>query len=149
MAITHEGLNVSREVGDKRSEATALFILGSLIQHHHYDVRATEPLVAGLRLFWQVGDRLGMAWCLEALAGPATASGQLEVAAQFLGAAETLREQVAVSLQPAEQASYQRHLNATRSAFQHSAAFRDAWKTGRALSPSDAVTLAAEMGREM
>ncbi|HYI26084.1 MAG TPA: hypothetical protein VD767_11805, partial [Thermomicrobiales bacterium] len=119
--------------------------LGSLMQHHHVDVRAAKPLVDGLRLFWQVGDRLSMAWCLEALAGPATASGQAEVAARFLGAAEALREQVGVSIQPAEQATYQRHLEATRGAVPHSAGFRDAWETGRALSPSDVLILAAGM----
>ncbi len=145
VAVAREGLQLSREVGDKRSAATALFILGSLIQHHADDPRATEPLLEGLLLFRQVGDRLGMAWCLEALAGPATASGRPELAAQLCGAAEGLREQLGVPLQPAERPAYQRHLDAARRAVPSPAAFSQAWATGRALPLDAVVALAGEL----
>lgn len=148
MAITREGLQVAREVGDRRSEAIALFILGSLVQHHEVDVHAIGPLVEGLRLFWQVGDRLGMAWCLEALAGPAVALGRPDAAGRFFGAAEALREQVSVPLQPAEQSSYQRHLDATRGAFDDPGALHDAWAEGRGLQPNDLLDVAEELRRE-
>ncbi|CAA9551893.1 MAG: hypothetical protein AVDCRST_MAG19-777, partial [uncultured Thermomicrobiales bacterium] len=143
-AVAREGLVLSREVGDKRSAATALFILGSLAQHHCYDPRAIDPLVEGLSLYRQVGDRLGVAWCFEALAGPATAGGRPDLAALLLGAAEALREQVSIPLQPAERPSYQRHLDATRSALGQ-AAFDAAWARGRALPLETVAALPAEL----
>ena len=145
MATTLEGLQVSREVGDKRSEATAQFILGSLIQHHQYDIQAIDPLVHGFRLYHQVGDRLGMAWCLEALAGGATGHGLPEMAAQFLGAAESMREAVGIGLKPAERAAYQRHLDDTREAFDSSEAFAESWQSGRSLSSGDLLRMASEL----
>ncbi|MDQ3779911.1 MAG: tetratricopeptide repeat protein, partial [Chloroflexota bacterium] len=145
MAVARGGLQLSREVGDKRSAATALFILGSLIQHHGHDPRATDPLVEGLLLYREVGDRLGVAWCLEALAGPATASGRPELAAQLCGAAEVLREEVGVALQPAERPAYQRHLDAARRAVPTPAAFRQTWASGRALPLDAVVAMAAEL----
>ncbi|MDP9355998.1 MAG: tetratricopeptide repeat protein [Chloroflexota bacterium] len=145
MIAAREGLQLSREVGDKRFAATALFILGSLLQHHEYDPRATDPLVEGLLLYRQVGDRLGLAWCLEALAGPATASGRPELAANLCGAAEVLRKQVGVPLKPAERPAYHRHLDAARAACPSPAAFREAWATGRALPLDAVVALAAEL----
>jgi hypothetical protein len=83
-----------------------------------------------------------MGWCIEALAGPAAAGGQPDLAARLLGAAEALREQVGVSLQPAERPAYERHLGAARSALRD-ADFRRAWETGRQLSPEEAADLAA------
>ena len=113
-AIAAEGLQLSRELGDKRSTATALFILGSLYQHEGADPRAVAPLVEGLLLYHQTGDRLGMAWCLEALAGPATVAGQPDLAARLCGASDLLREAVQVPLQPAERPAYDRHMDAAR-----------------------------------
>ena len=134
IAVTREGLQRSREVGDKRSAAMALFILGSLIQHDEIDVRAIDPLVEGLLLYRTVGDRLGIAWCLEALAGPASVSGRPELAVQILGAAEALRDQVGVALQPAERPAYQRHVAAARDAVSVPEEFSQAWATGRTLA---------------
>ena len=145
MAVTREGLELSREVGDKRTAAMALFILGSLIQHHETDVRAIDPLLEGLALYRQIGDRLGMAWCLEALAGPAIVVGWPEVAVQVLGAAEALREQVGVPLQPAERPAYQRHVAASRDAVPGSEEFSQAWAIGRTLNLDAVVALTADL----
>lgn len=144
MAVVGEGLQISREVGDKRSTATALFTLGSLIQYREDDPRATGPLVEGLLLYQQVDNRLGIAWCLEALAGPATASGRPWLAAQLCGAAETLREQVGVPLKPAELPAYHRHLDAARAALDP-VEFRQAWATGRETLLDTVIAMVAEL----
>ncbi len=149
VAIAREGLQLSRDVGDKRSTATALFIMGSLQQLHSIDPRAADPLLEGLLLFQHVGDKRGMAWCLEALAGPATASGRPDLAARLLGAAEALREEVRVPIQPAERPAYERHLNAARSALSH-ADFDAARAIGRrrplAETVSDALGMTHAIG---
>lgn len=145
MTVAREGLHLSREVGDRRTAAMALFILGSLIQHHEIDPAAAEPLMKGLLVYRQVGDRLGMVWCLEALSGPATTAGRPELAAQLLGAAEMLRDQVGVPLQPAERAAYHRHVNAARRVLADPAAFQQAWAAGRALDLDGAVAMAVEL----
>jgi predicted ATPase/DNA-binding SARP family transcriptional activator len=143
LAVAGEGLARSREVGDKQSAATALFILGSLSQHHGHDPRAADLLVEGLLLYRQVGDRLGVAWCIEALAGPAAATGQPELAATLCGAAESLREHLGVPLKPAERPAYERHVAAARAALSE-AGFRAAWTTGRHLPLEAVVDLAIE-----
>lgn len=145
MTVAREGLQLSREVGDKRTTAMALFILGSLIQHHQVDPAAIEPLVEGLIVYRQVGDRLGMVWCLEALSGPATITGRPELAAQLLGAAEVLRDQVGVQLQQAERAAYGRHVNAAHGVLPDPTAFGQAWAAGRALDLDAAVAIAVEL----
>lgn len=145
MTVAREGLHLSREVGDRRTAAMALFILGSLIQHHEIDPAAAEPLMEGLLDYQQVGDRLGMVWCLEALSGPAATTGRPELAAQLLGAAEVLRDQVGVPLQPAERAAYHRHVNAARRVLPDPAAFQQAWAAGRALDIDAAVAMAVEL----
>lgn len=145
MAIAADGLQLSRGVGDKRSAATALFILGSLQQLQRIDPRAAEPLSEGLLLFQQVNDKRGIAWCLESLAGPATARGEPELAARLLGAAEALREAVRVPVQLAERPAYERHRGAAHEAL-GDVAFDAAWATGRqqpiAAVITEAVTLA-------
>jgi hypothetical protein len=67
------------------------------------------------------------------------------VAVQVLGAAEALREQVGVPLQPAERPAYQRHVAASRDAVPGSEEFSQAWAIGRTLNLDAVVALTADL----
>jgi hypothetical protein len=96
------------------------------------DDRATALYKESLTLYRELGNKHGLAECLEGLAGVAVAQWQLERAARLLGAAETLREVTGAPLSPGERARYDRDVSAGRVGLGE-AAFAAAWAMGKAM----------------
>ena len=83
--------------------ATALNRLGTVAHAQGDDGRATALYEESLTLCRELGDKHGLAECLEGLAGVAVAQQHLERAARLLGAAAALREAIGAPLSPREQ----------------------------------------------
>ena len=103
------------------------------------DGRATALYEESLALCRELGDKHGLAECLEGLAGVAVAQQQLERAARLLGAAETLREATGAPLSPGERVRYDRDMSAVRAGLGE-AAFAAAWATGKAMPLEQVIT---------
>lgn len=100
--------------------------------------RAVPLLTEALALHRSRNGQLGIAWCLEGLAAVASAVGQAERAARYLGAAEMLRENIGAPLPPADRDGYDGAVAIVRAAL-GSAAFTAAWEAGRALPLEHAI----------
>jgi DNA-binding CsgD family transcriptional regulator len=90
-SASSEGMRLSREVGDLYTLKVWLLNLGTaaLIAGEH---AASKPLFAeALRIAHQVDDRVQLAYLLDALGCHAARSGHERLAAQLLGAADTVR----------------------------------------------------------
>jgi predicted ATPase/DNA-binding CsgD family transcriptional regulator len=83
-----ESLAASRRLGDTWTESHALWGLGLARLSRGQPGEAEAAMQSALRLMRDVGDRTGMALCLEGLALAAAASGDAERAAWLMGAAE-------------------------------------------------------------
>ena len=108
-----------------------------------------QEAAAGYRktiLMWQkVGHRGAVAHQLESFAFVAEALEQMERAARLFGAAESLREKIAMSMDPQERAEYDQQVAALRDRMDEEA-FTSAWKEGRALSMEEAISYAISGG---
>ena len=85
-----------------------------------------------------LGDKLGIAECLEGLGGLAGIRGQSEQAARLFGAAEALRQAVGAPLSPVDRADYERRVAQAR-AGRDEAAFEAAWRQGREMKLEQAI----------
>ena len=105
---------------------------------------AEAQFAESLTLLQELGDKNGVAACLEGLAETAGAQGQPERCARLFGAAEALREVIGTVLTPPERADYDRAIMSARAAL-GDAAFQAAWTVGQSLSLEQAVASALEM----
>ena len=113
--------------------------LAALGQGDH--ARATALFAEALALFRKLGDPLGIAECLEGLAGVAGARGEGERAARLYGAADSLRESIGAPLPSGNHPRYERHLAASRSQL-YETAWKKAWAEGQVMTPGEAVAYA-------
>jgi DNA-binding CsgD family transcriptional regulator len=99
-AASSEGVRLSREVGDLYTLKVWLLNLGTaaLIAG---ELASSKPLFAeALRIAHQIDDRVQQAYLLDALGCHAAGSGQARLAAQLLGAADTVRTGAGASVMP-------------------------------------------------
>ncbi len=68
---------------------------------------ALEFINSSLNLREEIGDKLGLAQCYEALAYLKISIEELELAAKMLVKAESLRREIAAPLPPIDQEAYQ------------------------------------------
>jgi hypothetical protein len=112
--------------------ALALCRLGTVAYTQGDDDRATALYGESLTLRRELGNKHGLAECLEGLAEVAVTQRQLEHAVRLLGAAAALREATGAPLSPGERARYDRDVSAMRAGLGE-AAFAAAWATGKAM----------------
>jgi hypothetical protein len=86
-----------------------------------------------LRLFADLGDRGGVAQCLEELASVCFKQGQSKVATRMLSTAHTLRQEIAMPIESKGRAEYAKLLSGLRSALGEEA-FTEAWTMVEALT---------------
>ena len=103
--------------------------------------RASELYRQSLTLLRTLSDRSGIAEALERLAGIVGAGDQPEAGPRLFGAADALREAIAVARSELERGDYNRDVEATRARLSE-IAFSAAWEVGRALSMERAIELA-------
>jgi predicted ATPase/DNA-binding CsgD family transcriptional regulator len=132
-----------RERGERWNRSYALWGLGLATWLLGDAERAAELVRAALRIKRQVGDQVGAAHCIEALAWIAASRRRPAHAALLLGAAAAAREAIPATLPPPLGPHHEAtHATASR-ALGHDA-FAAGLAQGRALSPSRRVAAALE-----
>ncbi|MGH6944447.1 MAG: tetratricopeptide repeat protein, partial [Geminicoccaceae bacterium] len=139
------------ERADVRSMAASRATLGAARLRHGDLAEASELFRESLRSRFQIGDKGGIAWCLEWMAEAALATRAPPHApahaAHLLGAASALRVALASPIDPVDQPEYERLL-ATVQAELSDPAFVAAWEAGRAMTVEDVVALALDPDRD-
>jgi predicted ATPase/DNA-binding SARP family transcriptional activator len=115
--------------------------LGFLAEQRGQAAEARQLHRRALEASRALGQRRGVALALEGLAGAAGLSGEYELSARLLGAAESVRRAASAPSAPAEQAGIDRITAAARAALGE-AGFGTAYHRGLAQTPEDATTLA-------
>lgn len=135
-----EALQKARQEQDADSIATILVNLGSasVLQQER---TSTPLLIESLQLFVRLGNRIGVAFCLEALGAAAGLAGQPERAAKLMGAAAALREEIHAPVQPANRVHYEQMITLGRGSVAE-AQFQQWWALGRRMDYAVAVALA-------
>jgi non-specific serine/threonine protein kinase len=103
---------------------------------------ARQHLEEALSVFHNLGDRMGMAWCLAGLGSAAALDEEPERAVRLWGAAEALRQAIGCRPAPAARATYERLVAEGRA--QLGDAFDTAWAEGQALSLDRALAEAQD-----
>jgi len=97
-AAATEGVRLAREAGDRYALGMMLLNLGSAALLAG-DLDESRPLLAeGLQIAHQIDDRVGQFHLLDALGCHAALSGQARLAAQLLGAADTVRTEAGANV---------------------------------------------------
>jgi predicted ATPase/DNA-binding SARP family transcriptional activator/DNA-binding CsgD family transcriptional regulator/Flp pilus assembly protein TadD len=133
-----ESLALFREIGDSSNIAIGLIhsALAALTQGEHGQVQMlTEE---SLEFLQKAGNRQHIADCLEIMAGAAGAQGRAHRAGRLWGAAEALREEIGVLLQPEDRSVLDPYLSAARSSLGE-AGWQVALAEGRAMMPEQAI----------
>jgi DNA-binding NarL/FixJ family response regulator len=140
-AAATEGVRLSRETNDLYSLGMMLLNLGSAALMAG-DPDGARPLCAeALRVAHRIDDRVGQFYSLDALGCGAAGSGQARVAAQLLGAAETIRLQAGARVMPCLEPLLARAEETAVAALGPSR-FDAEFRAGRCLSRSAAIGLA-------
>src|SRR5207302_254972 len=140
--LLEESLALFREQDEIRGMALALTNLGQVAGEEGDHGRAVNCFKEALERFREVGDRRGMAECLEGLAiaygGGAGAPGSAEHAARLTGAAVALREATGSGLAPIDRAHLER-MEAAARVLLGDAGWLAAWAEGRAMTPEQVM----------
>jgi hypothetical protein len=100
--------------------------------------QAIACFVESLTLSWEESNLRDIAYCLEGLAGVASAQARPERAARLFGAAAALRELINHPLPPVSRSDYERDVAAARALIDEQF-FEAAWAKGRALTLEQAI----------
>lgn len=139
-AVGAEGLTIFRELGLEWGIAWISINLALAAAHTGQADQARAFATESLQLCLVLGSQDGLAEGLEVLAGVATP----EQTAQLLGAAHALREAVGAP-RSAGSAAHCERLTQAATARLGAAQFQTAWRAGQALTPAEAVALAARV----
>jgi len=144
--LHEESLAIRRELKDSGGIAYSLSGLGdvALAQGDYLAAGAFSRDALSIRR--ALGDKMGIAELLEKQAAVFGAIGNALLAAHIGGAAERLREEIGSPLTPDERLRHDRHMAAARAAMEDDAAFKLAWKEGRAMSPEQAIEASLRAG---
>jgi hypothetical protein len=113
-ALYESSLALCREMAYARGLARALHGLGLLARDRRDDGAAWRLLAESLTLQQRIRSRLGIARTLVAMADLAANSGDTILAARWIGAADTVCEQLGIPLPPAERIDHQRRVDGVR-----------------------------------
>jgi len=138
-----QSLALYREIGDGWQSGIVLWGVGVTATALGRFDEARADFTECLNNAWDLGNRWGVPYPLEAFAALAVAEGQYTRAASLLGAAEALRAKLGISPEPADHPAVREIL---ASAAEHfiSDDVEEARRAGRELSIEQAVALALE-----
>jgi hypothetical protein len=105
---------------------------------------AQRILGESLKIRQELGDKGGIAWCLEKLALMAQNLGQNTRAARLYGAASGIRRSIDSVIDPADQPEYEQNLTALQRDLGEDD-YRLSWAEGLAMSLDEAVAAAFEL----
>ena len=132
-------ITAAEDLGDDYGLATSRHGLGLLRAAQDDHAQALALQRQALAGYQELGERLWVTACLEAIATTVSAMGQAEPAARLLGAAETLRTQTGLPTWFADQAVYEKSAGTARASLGDKA-FSAAWDTGAAATLDEVVT---------
>jgi non-specific serine/threonine protein kinase len=145
MVFLEESLTLFQDIGDSLNIAIGLMYsaLAALIKGENERVEALSQ--ESLDLLQKAEDKQYIADCLEIMAGGAGAQGRAQRAARLWGAAEAMREDIGVPLQPEDRELLDHYLATARSSLGE-VAWQLAIAEGRAMMPEQAIeySLSAE-----
>jgi predicted ATPase len=136
-ACCQESLTIFRELGVTRGVAYALNNLGASALEQGDVAGAQSCFDEALALVRELGETRMVAYCLEGLGGVAVLRGDVARAGRLLGAAEAVRETLAIPLAPAERVLYDRYIARARTL--DAQAFAAAWAVGKWLTPEQVL----------
>jgi predicted ATPase len=139
-ALLEESLALRLEVGNLQWIVWARYALGDVARSEGDWAAARQAYREALELVRQTGLKSEAAHMLERLGAVAVTQGRPELAAQILGGADILREEVDCTLPPLDQADHDRDVAVVRGKL-GPAAFDKAWSAGRAMTLQEAVEL--------
>jgi non-specific serine/threonine protein kinase len=125
--------------------AHSLHNLASVVRHQGDHEQAARFQREGLAAYQQVGDKSGIATCLERMAMLACARAEAESAVRLFAIAESLRESVGEPPSPAERAASECALAAVETTLGE-APFAAIWAAARALAYEDGLAYAIQAG---
>jgi non-specific serine/threonine protein kinase len=138
-----ECLVICRESGDVQRKAFALGNSGLVANHQGDYEQAESRIKEALGLHRDLNAKYPFAMDLAFLAGPITAQGNPERAAQLLGASEALLKAMGLGQQPQDQPIVDRFEAAVRQQLNEEA-FKAAWEKGQSMSLEQAIAYALE-----
>ena len=141
--VYKEALAGFASIGDRRCQASSQKNLAQLAAQQGDHHAARRLFVDSLRVRHEFGDELGVAECLDGLAGVAAAAGRREHAVTLLGAAAARRDAAGAEPLSEDRALTEALLAALRGALTHSS-FDGAWAEGAALD-ADGVIARAQL----
>jgi hypothetical protein len=139
-AVLEETAAVLRALQERTELAAALVALGNVKRAQGNVARAALLLAEGLELYWQTGDRLGVATALEGFAGLVVVE-DAERAARLFGTAEAMRAAIGAPLPPVDHRAYAQALSAIRTRLDERT-LAGLWAQGQAMRVEDAVAYA-------
>jgi predicted ATPase/DNA-binding SARP family transcriptional activator/DNA-binding CsgD family transcriptional regulator/Flp pilus assembly protein TadD len=147
-ALLDESLALFREIGDSSNIAVSLMnsALATLSKGDHGRVQALCE--ESLKLLQKAQDTQHIADCLGIMASAAGARGSAKRAARLWGAAEALREEVGVPLQPEDRMVLDPYLATARSSLGE-IAWRTTLVEGRAMTSEQAIEYALDAGESL
>jgi tetratricopeptide (TPR) repeat protein len=145
-AALEEALAIDRELQFPTAIASVLLNLGTLMLDRGELVRAQAHFHESLDLHWQLGEKDGVAYCLEGTAGilatGTDAESAAEQAARLFGVAARIRREIHMPLSPTERVRYDHHCDILRKKLGMSR-FESAWVEGEQLPITEAVAQAS------
>ena len=137
-SLARESLDSYRELDSWLFIAWTLCIEGRVEVQRSDLSAACSSYQESLALAQKPGEEWLTPFKLEGLAGVVAAQGAGRWAAQLWGAAEALREVLAVPLMPADRADYEQAVQGARAQL-GAPAFAAAWHEGRAMTPEQVL----------
>jgi predicted ATPase/transcriptional regulator with XRE-family HTH domain len=131
--LIEESLGLYREMGNREDFARSLFYLGRVAESLGDYAAARALYEESLAIGRVVGDNLGIASCLEGLAGLFGAQGEPVRAVGLWGVADALREAMGTPIPPVYRADYERSLAAARAQLGEKTVAA-AWAEGRMMT---------------
>jgi ATP/maltotriose-dependent transcriptional regulator MalT len=126
-------LQLNQALGNRRSYSMVLHVLGKVAYQQGEFQSAASRLRKAISVLSEVGDKWMFMICLESLALVASAQGQAEAAARWLGSTEVLRKAFSLPRRPADQALYERNVAEIQARLGRDA-FDLAWEEGRKMT---------------
>jgi non-specific serine/threonine protein kinase len=147
-ATTHleEALALSATLRNPWAGAEVVAYLGETARDQGDHDRAAAFLARGLAEYRELGDKVGIALCLDGLAGVAAATGEAALAARLLGAAEEMREAAGHRQRPGADPGHERTIAAARAALGKDGSAAQV-AAGRSLVPAEAIAEAIALAR--
>ncbi len=139
-ALAQESLSTSQRIADRLLYGIALSELGMLALHLNNRAEASRILQLSLETLLQTNEKLYLARSMEALAAVAHQLELHERSAILLAAADRVREEIRVPVEPLEVDGHKRLLISLRARLGEGV-WSKAWSEGRKLTPADAVAL--------